>query len=118
MEYSRMSKKIINLIILLPLAIILVILCVANRQSVTLALNPFRPEDGVLSFTAPFFVFLFLAVIFGVLLGSAATWFAQGKHRKRARIEAKEAVRWHDEANRQKAAATGQLPHAGQLPAK
>ncbi|MQB35537.1 LapA family protein [Agrobacterium tumefaciens] len=118
MEYCRMSKKIINLIILLPLAVILVILCVANRQSVTLALNPFRPEDGVLSFTAPFFVFLFLAVIFGVLLGSAATWFAQGKHRKRARIEAKEAVRWHDEANRQKAAAAGQLPHAGQLPAK
>ncbi|TRB08615.1 LapA family protein [Agrobacterium tumefaciens] len=117
MEYCRMSKKIINLIILLPLATILIILCVANRQAVTLALNPFR-EDSVLSFTAPFFVFLFLAVIFGVLLGSAATWFAQGKHRKRARIEAKEAVRWHDEANRQKAAATAQLPHAGQLPAK
>ncbi len=110
-----MSKKLINLIILVPLAIVLIILCVANRQSATLALNPFRPEDSVLSFTAPFFVFLFLAVIFGVLLGSAATWFSQGKHRKRARAEAKEAVRWHDEANRQKAAASAQV---SQLPAK
>ena len=110
-----MSKKLINLIILVPLAIVLIILCVANRQSATLALNPFRPEDGVLSFTAPFFVFLFLAVIFGVLLGSAATWISQGKHRKRARAEAREAMRWHDEANRQKAAVATQISH---LPAK
>jgi hypothetical protein len=40
-----MAKKIINLLILLPLGIILIIFCVANRQSVTLAFNPFRPED-------------------------------------------------------------------------
>ena len=112
-----MSKKIINLIILLPLAIILVILCVANRQAVTLALNPFRPDDGVLSFTAPFFVFLFLAVIFGVLLGSAATWFAQGKHRKRARIEAREAVRWPDEPHPQKATLVAHPPNLTLLPA-
>jgi uncharacterized integral membrane protein len=100
-----MSKKIINLIILLPLAIILIVLSVANRQAVTLALNPFRPDDGVLAFTAPFFVFLFLAVIFGILVGSSATWFAQGKHRKRARVEAREAIRWHNEADRNKAVA-------------
>ncbi|KQO77069.1 lipopolysaccharide assembly protein LapA domain-containing protein [Rhizobium sp. Leaf262] len=100
-----MSKKIVNLVVLVPLAIILVVLCVANRQAVTLALNPFRPDDSVLSFSAPFFVFIFLAVIFGVFLGSLVTWFSQGKYRKRARTEAKEAVRWHDEANRQKAAA-------------
>jgi len=37
---------------------------------VTLALNPFRPEDNVLSVTAPFFVYLFLAVIFGLVIGS------------------------------------------------
>jgi uncharacterized integral membrane protein len=100
-----MSRKIINLIILLPLAIVLIVLSVANRQAVTLALNPFRPEDSVLSFSAPFFVFLFLAVIFGILVGSSATWFAQGKHRKRARVEAREAIRWHTEADRNKAVA-------------
>lgn len=100
-----MSKKIVNLVVLVPLAIILVVLCVANRQEVTLALNPFRPDDAVMSFSAPFFVFIFLATIFGVLLGSAVTWFTQGKYRKRARTEAKEAVRWHDEAARHKAAA-------------
>lgn len=100
-----MSKKIVNLLVLVPLAIILVVLCVANRQAVTLALNPFRPDDSLLSFSAPFFVFIFLAVIFGVFLGSLVTWFSQGKYRKRARTEAKEAIRWHDEAKRHKAAA-------------
>lgn len=100
-----MSRKIINLLVLLPLGIVLIVLSVANRQPVTLALNPFRPDDGLLSVSAPFFVFLFLAAIVGVLIGSFATWLAQGKHRKRARVEAREAVRWHAEADRQKAAA-------------
>lgn len=100
-----MSKKIVNLVVLVPLALILIILSVANRQAVILTLNPFRQDDSLLSFSAPFFVFIFLAVIFGVLLGSFVTWLSQGKYRKRARTEAKEALRWHDEANRHKAAA-------------
>jgi hypothetical protein len=41
------------------------------------------------------------------------TWLNQGKHRKRARSEAKEAVRWQSEADRHKTRAeevVGQLP--------
>ncbi len=108
-----MAKKITNLLIFLPLGIILIIFCVANRQVVTLAFNPFRPEDQVLSLSAPFFVFIFVPLIIGMVVGSAATWFNQGKHRKRARTEAKEAVRWHAEADRHKNRAediAGQLP--------
>ncbi len=105
-----MSKKVVNLLVLVPLAIVLIILCVANRQSVRLALNPFQPDDSVMSFSAPFFVFLFLALILGVFLGSFATWVSQGKHRKRARIEAKEAIRWHDEAIKHRATATASDP--------
>lgn len=108
-----MARKIVNLLILLPLGVILIIFCVANRRSVTLAFNPFRPEDQVLSVSAPFFVFLFIALIIGMLVGSAVTWFSQGKHRKRARSEAKEAIRWHAEADRHKSRAeeiAGQLP--------
>ena len=95
-----MIKRIVNVLVLLPIAIVLIVLSVANRQAVTLALNPFRPEDSVLSVTAPFFVYLFIAVIFGLVVGSLATWFAQGKHRKRARIEAVEAMKWHTEAEK------------------
>jgi len=97
-----MLKKIVNLLILLPLGIVLIVLSVANRQSVTLALNPFQPDDRVLSLSAPFFVFLFLALILGMIVGSAATWFSQGKYRKRARTESRAAVKWQAEADKHK----------------
>ncbi|MFS8053946.1 LapA family protein [Rhizobium sp. BR 317] len=110
-----MTKKIVNLLILLPLGIILIIFCVANRQSVTLALNPFRPEDQVLSLSAPLFVLLFVALIIGMLVGAAVTWFNQGKHRKLARSQSREAVRWQAEADKHRNRAE-QI--AGQLPSK
>lgn len=98
-------KKVVSLAVMIPLGIILIVLSVANRQNVTLALNPFRPEDQALSISAPFFVFLFAALILGLVIGSSITWFTQGKHRKRARSEAREAVKWHAEADRQKSRA-------------
>ncbi len=101
-----MIKRVVNVLVLIPIGLVLIVLSVANRQSVTLALNPFRPEDSMLSVTAPFFVYLFLAVIVGLVIGSLATWFTQGKYRKRARIEANEAVKWHTEAEKQKAIAS------------
>ena len=100
-----MIKRIIALAILIPLGVVLIMLSVANRTAVTLALNPFDTADSVLSVTLPFFVFLFLALITGMILGSLATWFKQGKHRKQARVQANEAVKWHTEADRQKAKA-------------
>jgi len=97
-----MTRKVLNIIILVPVAVILIVLSVANRESVTFALNPFDPADAVLSVTAPFFVFLFVALIVGMVIGSFATWLNQGKYRKRARSEAREAMRWHAEADKQK----------------
>lgn len=94
-----MLKKIVNLAVMIPLGIILIVLSVANRQFVTLALNPFRPDDQFLSVSAPFFVFLFAALILGLAIGAAVTWFTQGKYRKRARNEAREAEKWHAEAD-------------------
>ncbi len=100
-----MIKRIIALAILIPLGVILIMLSVANRTAVTLALNPFDPSDQVLSVTLPFFVFMFLALIVGMITGSLAIWLKQGKHRKQARVQASEAVKWHSEADRQKAKA-------------
>lgn len=114
-----MLRKLTTLVVLVPLGIVLIVLSVANRQDVTLALNPFRPEDRALSLTAPFFVFLFLALIVGMIIGSTATWFSQSKYRKRARVEAKSAIKWQAEAdkhrNRAEQIAGQSLP---QLPAK
>ena len=100
-----MIKRIIALAIFVPLGIVLIMLSVANRTAVTLALNPFDPADTLLSVTLPFFVFLFAALIIGMVIGSLATWVKQGKHRKEARVKASEAVKWHTEADREKAKA-------------
>ena len=97
-----MVRRIVKLVILIPVAIVLVLLSVANRHAVTLALNPFNADDTLLSLTLPFFVFLLIAVMAGVVLGSFATWFTQGRHRKRARDEAYEARKWRQEADRQR----------------
>jgi uncharacterized integral membrane protein len=97
-----MIMRFVKLIIFVPIAIVLIVLSVANRHAVTVALNPFRPEDNVLALTLPLFVLLLLVLMIGVVLGSMVTWFSQGKHRKRAREEAHEARKWRDEAGRQR----------------
>ncbi len=43
------------------------------------------------------------AIAIGVLAGGAATWFAQGKHRRAARLSRADADRWRAEAERAKA---------------
>lgn len=85
-------RKIVSLVIFLPLAIMLIVLCVANREPVRLALNPFQPSDTVLSVTGPLFLLLFLALLVGMVIGSFGTWLAQAKYRKQARQEARAAI--------------------------
>lgn len=97
-----MVMRFIKLIVLVPVAVALVVLSVANRHFVTLALNPFRPEDQVLSLSMPLFMLIFAALITGVVLGSVVTWFAQGRYRKQARDEALEARKWREEAGKQR----------------
>jgi uncharacterized integral membrane protein len=105
-------------LILLPIAIVLVTLAVANRHDVTLSLDPFNSADPAISIQAPMFWFLFAAVAFGVFIGGVASWIRQGKWRKEAREKRREANRWHEEADRMKAAlpekpAGPALPPAG-----
>jgi uncharacterized integral membrane protein len=90
-------KRILSLVVFVPIGIILIVLAVANRQIVTLALNPFQPQDSVLSVSAPFFVFVLLALLVGMAIGASVTWWRQGRYRRQARIEAKEAVKWQSE---------------------
>lgn len=90
-------------LVLVPLAIVMIVLAVANRQDVTLSLDPFSSEKPALLITAPLFWFLFAAVALGVAIGGAATWARQGKWRKEARAKRREANRWHQEADRLKA---------------
>ncbi len=84
-------KKFFNWLFLVPLAIVLILLSVANRQITTFSLDPLNSETPAISFELPLFVFLFMALILGMIIGSILTWMAQGKHRRALREKAYEA---------------------------
>ncbi len=95
-------RRLIFLIVLVPVAVVLIVLSVANRQPVTFSLDPFNAAQPALSITWPFFVFLFVALLSGLVIGGTATWLSQGRHRRAAREKRREADRWHREADEQR----------------
>ena len=80
-------------LILFPIAILVVLLAVANRGPVTLSLDPFSREAPEIAFTLPLFALLFGAVLLGVVVGGLAAWLALGKHRRAERRYKREARR-------------------------
>lgn len=77
-------------LVLLPLACALVLVGVANRQAVTLFLEPWNRTGDGLSFTIPLFILLFGVLAVGIVIGSISSWVAQGKHRKAERLYRRE----------------------------
>lgn len=86
-----MLRKIVNVLVILPLAILFVIFAVANRHLVTLSFDPFNASDPSLSLMLPLFVVIIATAMFGVVAGGIATWFGQRRWRKAARQHETEA---------------------------
>ena len=80
-----MLRRIIRLVVILPVVAVLAAIGLANTQDVRLALDPFRPDDPALSLVLPFYVWLLAALILGVLVGGMATWASQARWRHSAR---------------------------------
>lgn len=80
-----MLRRIVSTLIVVPLAVILIALAVANRQSVTVSFDPFSSASPAYAATLPLFVLIFALLIFGVLIGGAAVWIGQTKWRRTAR---------------------------------
>jgi uncharacterized membrane protein YciS (DUF1049 family) len=78
-------KKILAIVILVPVAIIAVALSVANRHPVALSLDPFNSVDPAVVISMPLFVLIFAAIAVGVVLGGIGTWLGQGRWRRQAR---------------------------------
>jgi uncharacterized integral membrane protein len=78
-------RKIVAAVILIPLAIVIIAFAVANRQAVTVSLDPFSPERPASSVTLPLFVLVIGLIIVGVLIGGAASWLRHGNLRRTAR---------------------------------
>lgn len=77
-------------------------IAVANRHNVELVLDPFSPKEPALAVNLPLYVYLFVAVILGLVLGGMATWMTQGKWRRASRRQTAEANRWRSEADQLK----------------
>lgn len=105
-----MTRFLRNLL-LIPIAVVLIALAVANRHSVTVSVNPFNPADPVFSFNIPVFWLLFASVALGILIGGIASWAKQGRYRKEARLKRREANQLKNEAERLK-----QVAQAGSAP--
>jgi len=80
-----MLNRIILVVVLVPLAVILIALAVANRGAVMFTLDPFNPGNPALSVQLPLFVYLLVCVMIGVVIGSTITWFRQSRYRRLAK---------------------------------
>ena len=94
---GNVFRKIIAAVILVPLAVIIVALAVANRQIVTVSLDPFSAEHPAASLTLPLFALVIVLLVLGVLIGGIAAWLRQSKWRRTARRLEREIADLHIE---------------------
>lgn len=92
-----MARKIVTAVILLPLAILIVVFAVANRQPVTVSFDPFSSNEPAYSATVPLFVLIFIVLILGVIVGGVAAWMRQSPWRRTARKLDADVRALHDE---------------------
>jgi len=95
-------RRFLSYVIFIPLAIVIVVLAVANRHLVTLSFDPFNPTAPALSVGVPLFVLLFAALALGVMVGGLAVWFRQGRWRRLARNERLEVEKLRREVDRRR----------------
>jgi uncharacterized integral membrane protein len=97
-----MIRKIVTALILVPIAIVLVTLAVANRGTVIVSLDPFDQAHPAFALALPLFELLLAGVIGGVLIGGTAAWIRQSKWRRAARLAQARARELHAELDQLK----------------
>jgi uncharacterized integral membrane protein len=78
-------RKIVSVLVLLPLAVLIVLLSVANRHAVTLSLDPFSTDAPAYARGVPLFIVILVSLIAGALIGGIAAWLRQSRWRRVAR---------------------------------
>ena len=115
-----MWRKLVVALMVVPLGALLVALAVVNRKPAILILDPFGAAEARLSLEAPLFLFLLGAFALGLIIGGIATWLGQGKWRRTARAQSREArdLRHHQASRLEKELEGAQsAPQRVRLPA-
>src|SRR5438105_7824393 len=80
-----MIRKLVLVIILVPLAVAFITFAVANRQIVVVSLDPFDQSHPAIAISLPLFALILVFIIGGVVVGGVAAWLRQSKWRRAAR---------------------------------
>ena len=97
-------KAFFKALVLVPVALLVVLFSVANRAPVRVSLDPISRDAPALAFDLPLFAVVLAAIAVGILIGGFASWVAQGKHRKAARVNRREADKLRNETQSLRAA--------------
>jgi len=95
-------RRIFNWIVGLPVAVLVIVFAVANRQWIVVSLDPLHRDQPLVAINMPLWALFFCGLFVGLLAGWIAAWLAQGKWRKAAREARIEAVKAHQEHERLK----------------
>lgn len=90
-------KRLLEVLVLLPLAVVVVLLAVANRHGVALSINPFAPANAATQVRVPLYWVIFGALALGVALGGVVVWVRQRRYRRAARRYRRELERLREE---------------------
>ncbi len=96
-------RKLVTIFVLVPLAVLIVMFAVANREIITVSFDPFDSAQPALALRMPLFVLIFVLVGVGVLIGGMAAWLKQHRWRVRARRAEADARRLRAELDTQRA---------------
>ena len=91
----------VKIILLALILLVIVVLSLANRETVTLNLLP----EGMatlmpVSVQVPLFLVSLLSILVGMIVGYLFEWLREHKHRRRASQKAREAARLNVEVDR------------------
>ena len=93
-------RRFLNWVIGLPLAIIVIAFCVANRQAVSVSFDPFSTSSPWATMDMPLWALFFTGIFCGLITGWVACWFGQGKWRRASRDTRIELKRQQEEVAR------------------
>jgi uncharacterized integral membrane protein len=91
-------KRFLKAVFLFVIGIAFIAFSVANRHSVDFIVDPFIDRTQAYAVSAPLYVYLFASLFTGIVIGAMSMWLAQGRWRKTARSEKREAAIWKREA--------------------
>jgi uncharacterized integral membrane protein len=80
-----MMRKLVTAIVVVPLLIIFLAFAVANRETITIAFDPFDSEHPAYALRAPLFILIVALFVAGMIFGGLIAWVNQRKWRRRAR---------------------------------